>query len=102
MSKKSQRPKDDPEQSRRFIDAAKEAEADEPEVGAVAFSKDSQKQTLLEIDVIGDVGEQRGIYRHLSHSAHILRGTEFNPDSAALNEFSQLPSSRPNILPATC
>ena len=35
MSKKpEQRTKDDPEQSKRFIEAAKEAEADETEKGA--------------------------------------------------------------------
>jgi hypothetical protein len=39
MSKK-ERPKDDPEQSKRFIDAAKEAGADETEAGADrAFKK---------------------------------------------------------------
>jgi hypothetical protein len=31
---KKERPKDDPEQSKRFIDAAKEAEADETKEGA--------------------------------------------------------------------
>jgi hypothetical protein len=40
MTKKPQRPADDPEQSKRFIDAAKEAEADETEAGAnKAFKK---------------------------------------------------------------
>jgi hypothetical protein len=34
MSKKPERPKDDPEQSKRFIDAARGAEADETEKGA--------------------------------------------------------------------
>ena len=34
MPKKSQRTEDDPAQSKRFIDAAKEAEADETEKGA--------------------------------------------------------------------
>lgn len=40
MSKKPERKPDDPEQSKRFIDAAKEAEADETETGADrAFKK---------------------------------------------------------------
>ena len=40
MPKKQQRTADDPEQSKRFIDAAKEAEADETEDGADrAFKK---------------------------------------------------------------
>jgi hypothetical protein len=40
MPKKPQRTADDPEQSKRFIDAAKEAEADETEAGADrAFKK---------------------------------------------------------------
>lgn len=40
MTKKQQRTTDDPEQSKRFIDAAKEAEADETEKGADrAFKK---------------------------------------------------------------
>ncbi len=34
MPKKPERKPDDPEQSKRFIDAAKEAEADETEMGA--------------------------------------------------------------------
>jgi hypothetical protein len=34
MTKKSERKSDDPEQSKRFIDAAKEAGADETETGA--------------------------------------------------------------------
>ena len=34
MTPKKERPKDDPEQSKRFIDVAKEAEADETESGA--------------------------------------------------------------------
>ena len=41
---KKERPKDDPEQSKRFIDAAKEAGADETEAGADrGFKKVSQK-----------------------------------------------------------
>jgi hypothetical protein len=40
MTKKPQRTKDDPEQSKRFIEAAREAEADESEEGAErAFKK---------------------------------------------------------------
>jgi hypothetical protein len=40
MSKKQRPNKDDPEQSKRFIDAAREAEADETEEGAdKAFKK---------------------------------------------------------------
>jgi hypothetical protein len=34
MKVKTQRPKDDPEQSKRFIEAARAAEADESEDGA--------------------------------------------------------------------
>jgi hypothetical protein len=34
MAKKQQRTADDPEQSKRFLEAAKEAEADETEKGA--------------------------------------------------------------------
>jgi hypothetical protein len=46
MTKDSKRPHkpDDPEQSKRFIDAAKEAEADETEAGADrAFKKVTSK-----------------------------------------------------------
>ena len=44
MTKKQQRTADDPEQSKRFIDAAKEAEADETEKGADrAFKKVTSK-----------------------------------------------------------
>jgi hypothetical protein len=40
MPKKPERKPDDPKQSKRFIDAAKEAEADETEAGADrAFKK---------------------------------------------------------------
>ena len=40
MARKPERKPDDPEQSRRFIEAAKEAQADETEKGAdVAFRK---------------------------------------------------------------
>ncbi|WP_156929133.1 hypothetical protein [Bradyrhizobium sp. th.b2] len=40
MTRKPERKPDDPEQSKRFIDAAKEAEADETEKGADrAFKK---------------------------------------------------------------
>jgi len=34
MKRKSEAPKDDPEQSKRFLDAAKQAEADETNEGA--------------------------------------------------------------------
>jgi hypothetical protein len=45
MTKKQQRTRDDPEQSKRFIDAAKEAEADETEAGADrAFKKIVKRQ----------------------------------------------------------
>jgi hypothetical protein len=44
MTKKQQRTQDDPEQSKRFIEAAKEAEADETEKGADrAFKKVTSK-----------------------------------------------------------
>ncbi len=44
MPKKTQRNADDPEQSKRFIDAAKEAGADETEAGAdKAFKKVTSK-----------------------------------------------------------
>jgi len=40
MARKPERPPNDPEQSKRFIDAAKEAEADETKDGAErAFKK---------------------------------------------------------------
>lgn len=43
MTKKPERKPDDPEQSKRFIDAAKEAEADETEKGSdSAFKKVTQ------------------------------------------------------------
>lgn len=48
MSKKPQRPSgnpDDPEQSKRFIDAAREAEADETEAGADKAFKKAVKPT---------------------------------------------------------
>jgi len=44
MPKKTQRSADDPEQSKRFIDAAKEAQVDESEAGADrAFKKVTSK-----------------------------------------------------------
>lgn len=44
MSRKPERKPDDPEQSKRFIEAAKEAEADETEAGADrAFKKAVEK-----------------------------------------------------------
>lgn len=44
MPKKPQRTEDDPEQSKRFVDAAKEAGADETEAGADrAFKKVASK-----------------------------------------------------------
>ena len=44
MTKKPQRTADDPAQSKRFIDAAREAEADETEEGAErAFKKVASK-----------------------------------------------------------
>jgi hypothetical protein len=44
MTRKPERPKDDPEQSKRFVDAAKEAVADETEAGADrAFKKVTEK-----------------------------------------------------------
>lgn len=46
MQKKPERKPDDPEQSKRFIEAAKEAEADETEYGAEkAFKKVIKKAT---------------------------------------------------------
>lgn len=39
MARKPERKPDDPEQSKRFIDAAKEAEADDPKALDRAFKK---------------------------------------------------------------
>ena len=44
MPKKPQRTEDDPQQSKRFVDAAKQAEADESETAADrAFKKVTEK-----------------------------------------------------------
>jgi hypothetical protein len=46
MSKKPERKPDDPDQSKRFIEAAREAEADETEKGAErAFKRVTSKPT---------------------------------------------------------
>jgi hypothetical protein len=52
MSKKPERPKDDPEQSKRFVDAAREALADETKAGADrAFKKITSKPTKAPQDL---------------------------------------------------